>query len=97
MAQEKIYPKGITFFKPRDNAPDFVKGQMIITPKHFIEWAKTMEEYYSEYNNEVQLKFDILDGNNGLYASLNTFKPQGQNLKGTLSTPVDKHEDDLPF
>ena len=85
------------FFKPRDNAPDFVKGQMIITPKHFIEWAKTMEEYYSEYNGEVQLKFDILDGNNGLYASLNTFKPQGQNLKGSLSTPVDKQEDDLPF
>ncbi len=95
---DKIYPKGIMFFKAREGSPDFVKGTMIVTPKQFLEWAKTMSEHFSEYNGDKQLKFDLLDGNNGIYAALNTFKPnQNQNKTGSFSTPVDNEEDDLPF
>tara|TARA_R100001443_G_scaffold13529_2_gene23541 strand:+ start:7489 stop:7785 length:297 start_codon:yes stop_codon:yes gene_type:complete len=96
---EKIYPKGIMFFKAREGAPDFVKGTMIVTPKQFVEWAKTMSEHFSEYNGDKQLKFDLLDGNNGIYAALNTFKPnQNQNQsQNTGSSTNSDNDDDLPF
>lgn len=71
---EKIYPKGIMIFKPRDNAPDFVKGQMVITPNELVTFLKTVEEHKTEYKGNVQFKFDLLDGNKGLYLALNTYK-----------------------
>lgn len=78
MAQEKIYPDGIMIFAPREGAPEFVKGSMVISLKKFTEWAKTMEQYYTEYNGEKQLRFSLLDGNKGLYANLDTWKPDAK-------------------
>lgn len=90
--EEKIYPNGLVIFAPREGAPDFVKGSMIITPKKFLEWAKTMVEHFTEYDGDKQLRFDLLDGNKGLYAVLNTYKPNPAKSVVTEST-----EDDLPF
>ena len=38
-------PKGIVTFKKRDNAPDFVLGDMIITPNVFFQWCKKNEQH----------------------------------------------------
>jgi hypothetical protein len=58
---EKIYPQGIMCFPPREGAPDFVKGKMIITLNEFVKWAKTQTEHMTEYKGEKQLKFDMLE------------------------------------
>tara|TARA_R110000803_G_scaffold106279_1_gene174380 strand:+ start:296 stop:586 length:291 start_codon:yes stop_codon:yes gene_type:complete len=92
--EEKIYPNGLVIFAPREGAPDFVKGSMIITPKIFLEWAKTMTEHFREYENNKQLSFDLLDGNKGLYAVLNTYKPNPSSAKSVVT---ESKEDDLPF
>jgi len=89
--EEKIFPKGLTIFAPREGAPDFVKGSMIITPKLFIEWAKTMSDHFSEYDGEKQLRFDLLEGNKGLYSILNTYKPNDKKVI------IEDKSDDLPF
>ena len=101
--EEKIYPNGLVIFAPREGAPDFVKGTMIITPKIFLEWAKTMTEHLQEWENNKQLRFDLLNGNKGLYAVLNTYKPNpnraSSNLKpsSTEAVVTESKEDDLPF
>mgnify|MGYP005999011705 CR=1 FL=1 len=91
MSNEKIYPKGLITFPPRENAPDFVKGKMIITLNEFVEWAKTQSEYFKEYNGQKQLAFDIKVGDKGLYFQLDTYKG------GETKTEVVKEENDLPF
>ena len=91
MSNEKIYPEGIITFPPNQNAPDFVKGKMIITLKDFFEWSKTQEQYFKEYNGQKQLAFDIKVGDKGLYFQLDTYKG------GETKTQVVKEENDLPY
>lgn len=62
MAQDKIYPKGISFFQPRENAPTWVKGSIIITPNELFKWLKENESLLTE--NEKygkQIKFQVTD------------------------------------
>lgn len=92
MANEKIYPDGLVIFAPREGAPDFVKGSMVITPKRFLDWAKTMTDHFTEYQGDKQLRFDILDGNKGLYVTLNTYKPAEK-----TASVVEEVDSDLPF
>jgi len=91
MSNEKIYPKGLITFPPREGAPDFVKGKMIITLNDFVEWAKTQSEYYKDYNGQKQLAFDIKVGDKGIYFQLDTYKGVA------TKTAEVKEENDLPF
>lgn len=92
MKEEKQYPAGIMIFPPREQAPDFVKGAVVITPNDLVAWLKTQEEHKSEYNGKTQFRFDLLEGNKGLYMVLDTFKPNGDAVK-----KVEESKDDLPF
>lgn len=87
MAQEKIYPKGIMAFSPRQGAPDFVKGSLVITPRELIDWLKQNEGLLTEYEGKKQIRLDLLEGNKGLYVAVNTYKAGEKK----------KQEDDLPF
>lgn len=69
-----VYPKGIRFFKPFSSAPDFVKGGIVVTPNELIKFCKENEEYLTEYNGEKQLKLQLLEGKDGLYITVNTYK-----------------------
>ena len=91
MNNEKIYPKGLITFPPREGAPEFVKGKMIITLNDFVGWAKTQSEYYKDYNGQKQLAFDIKVGDKGLYFQLDTYKG------GETKKEVVKEDNDLPF
>ena len=100
MSQEKIYPKGLRVFKPNDNAPDFVKGTLIITPNELFTFCKENESLMSEYNGSKQLKCQILDGNNGLYFQVDTYKPAQQSALAQAppaeNAPAGTNRD-LPF
>jgi hypothetical protein len=98
---ETIYPKGIRVFKPHDNAPDFVKGTVIITMNELFTFCKENENLLSEYNGNKQLKCQLLDGDKGMYMSVDTWKPEQQPAT-TIDTPSEpatltQDQDDLPF
>lgn len=74
MANDKVYPKGIRVFNPRQGAPTFVKGTLVITLEELQNWASQNPDYLSDYQNQAQLKLNILEGDNGLYLTVDTYK-----------------------
>ena len=97
MAEPKIYPKGLRTFKPNERAPEFVKGTLIITPNQLNAWLRENEALMTEYNGEKQLKCQILDGDKGLYFTVDTFKPNSQAAPTEAPTTFDPGTDDLAF
>lgn len=85
---EQIFPKGMHIFPPRENAPDFVKGKISIHLETFTEWAK------QHLDQNGRIAFDLKEGREGIYASLDTWKrdvvPEPQVDDGPSP-------DDIPF
>jgi hypothetical protein len=65
---EQIYPKGMRVWSPREGAPDFVKGKISIHLETFIEWAQ------KHLDEKGFIAFDLKEGRDGIYASLNTWR-----------------------
>jgi phage antirepressor YoqD-like protein len=72
---EKIYPKGIITFPKNEKQPDFVLGSMVITPNDLFAWLKENESLLTDYNGKKQMKFQVLNGDKGVYFVVDTFKP----------------------
>lgn len=89
-----VYPKGVMLFKARDNAPDFVKGQIIIGLNDFVAFCKDNPDYLSEYKGNKQLRLNLLDGNDGLYLTVDTWKP---NSDTSAPEPSGVDDSGLPF
>lgn len=93
--KETIYAQGLRFFNPRETAPEFVKGEVIVNLKEFFDFVSTQKEYYTEYQGNKQLKLNMLSGKQGMYFTVDTFKPGSSAVapqKVALATA-----DDLPF
>ena len=88
MAEPKVYPKGMRFFKKHSSAPSFVLGTLVINPNELFKWLKENPSYLAGYKDEKQLKLQLLSGKDGIYATVDTYKK-------TVTTPTT--EDDLPF
>lgn len=69
MAQDNIFIGGMSFRKPREGAPEFIKGSISIKLKDFFEFAK-------QHNNGTGwMNIDLKKSKGGkLYLSLNTWK-----------------------
>lgn len=91
---ETVKPKGIVTFKPHEKAPSFVKGTMVISLNDFYAFCKDNPNYLTEYKGAKQLRLNMLEGDYGIYFTVDTWKPESTN-----SEPIDnKPEDDnLPF
>ena len=90
MAEQKIYPKGISYFQPRENAPTWVKGSIIITPNELFKWLKENESLLTE--NEKygkQIKFQVTD--KGL--QVDTWQP----TQKPKAHPSNDDNEPLPF
>lgn len=65
-----MFPDGFRVFKPNDNAPEFVKVNIVVNHE-FLEW----------FNNNVEggeIRIDIKESRNGkYYPQKNDFKPSG--------------------
>lgn len=72
--QQPIFVSGIFFDRPREGAPEFVKGRMSINPRQFLEWAKLQAEHASD---KGYLHLDLLKSRDGskFYFTVNTYKP----------------------
>tara|TARA_R110002012_G_scaffold57967_2_gene150408 strand:- start:328 stop:627 length:300 start_codon:yes stop_codon:yes gene_type:complete len=99
MANKAIYIKGISIFKPHQNAPDFVKGQGFITPKVLVNFVKENPNILtSEYDGNKQIPIQLTQNDDGgLSLKFNDFVPNKKEVK-TESIPVKaEQDDDLPF
>jgi hypothetical protein len=65
-----IFAEGIRFFRPRENAPEFVKGQIVIERQTLIDFIK-------RNGNDDIVRLDLLKSKDKgtLYLTLSTWKP----------------------
>ena len=71
---EANFPEGIVVFSPREGTPDFVKADLIITVKKFVDWVKENPEVVSEYKGNKQVRLQINESQEGrLYAKVNNY------------------------
>lgn len=94
--KETIFVDGLMFDYPRNEAPAFVKGHLIINPDRFAKWAAEQKEYQSE---KGWLRIDMMKSKKGsLYLKLDTWKPEKQ--ESPKEDPRDNpepEEDGIPF
>lgn len=84
MENEKEFPKGIIFKKPKDGAPDFVKGSLSFKVDEF-------KEYLDKKVNNGWVNLDLKVSKGGkLYLDLNDWKPEEK------TEPV-KRDTNIPF
>lgn len=90
---DQIMPEGFRIFNKHQNAPDFVKGSIVISLNEFYAFCKAHPELQTDYDGKKQLKLQLLESKAGkLYATVDTYKP-GEKAAA-------KQEDDagsLPF
>ena len=68
MSNDKEFPDGIMVFKPREGAPSFVKGAILLKKSELINWLNT--------KHDEEIRLDILESQNGKYYScVNDYKP----------------------
>lgn len=73
--KEKIFTDGLIFKKPRQGAPDFVKGAISVKVPEFIAWL-------TKYNNNGWVNIDLKQSKTGtLYCELNNFKRDAPTTK----------------
>ena len=89
---------GLRIFKPRENAPEFVKGNLLLTKTQLIQWLS------SQQNEEIRI--DILESKEKgtWYGKVNDFKPQVDPMaEARTAYPTSRNEDepirleDIPF
>lgn len=80
MSTEKVKVEGIRGFNRNKNAPEFVLGSLIITPKQLTEWLNANSQHITEYNGEKQLKISLLKSKDGKYINVqvDNFVPRNQ-------------------
>jgi hypothetical protein len=99
MSEEKrevIFADGFIFKKPKEGAPDFVKGDISIKVGEFIE-------FLNKHNNNGWVNLNLKKSTAGkLYVDLNTWKPPVDVIapvnagEDTREAP-DVTEEDLPW
>jgi hypothetical protein len=75
-----IYPKGVRVFGPKENAPSFIKGQIIITPSELFDWLKANRDLLNDYKGIKQLRLTLMERKDGtgLNVSVDTYKPKNE-------------------
>lgn len=90
MSEEKkdlIFPDGIRFFKPRENAPKSIKGNLVITLEELIAFA-TKQGIGLDQQLRIDLRKSETKGT--YYFTLNTWKPNKE-------VEIDIAEEDKSF
>lgn len=91
---EQIFPEGMRLYAPHKNAPEFIKGQVVINVMELHEWLK------ANWNEKREVRLDLKEGKSGaLYLSLNTWKKEGraENVDATDDVAEEDPAESIPF
>lgn len=91
-----IYPEGIRVFAPRPAAPEWVKGDIVITPNDLVAWLKANPQHLTDYQGKKQIRLSLLEGKSGLYVKLNNFTPEKKE-DTPIPAEAQADSDGLPF
>ncbi len=115
MAEKKelVKCKGVFTFNPKDNAPNFVLGTIVITLEDFLEFVKGEgREYVTDYKGKRQIKLNVtsMKEGRGILVAVDTWKPSTgvttstdkpiaeSGMKDDFRVPdANNYKDDLPF
>ena len=83
------FPNGLRIYDPHKNAPDWIKGQIVIERDKLVAWLQKQPD---------TVRLDIKRSKNDTpYASVNTFVPKADaGQSRTYETPPFK-DDSIPF
>ena len=87
---EPIFPDGLMYKAPRENAPDFVKGSISVNIPKFGEFIRKHREKDNDWMN-FDMKVSKRTG--AIYLELNTWKP-AVNANGTEASSLSQDEID---
>ena len=99
---DKVFPKGVFAFPPRQGAPDFVVGSLVVTLEDFKAFVNgDGKQYLSDYNGKKQLRLQLTKTRDGkLSVSVDTYKKDEQapaNKHVQNNAADDDNSDSLPF
>ena len=82
---DKEFVEGLRVYRPNDNAPAFVKADVVITRKELGNWLRGQDK--------DQIRLQLLESKKGVwYFAVNTFE------SGEKPTdPTDDGQDPVPF
>ena len=67
-----VFAKGINYFPPREQAPDFVLGTISIKPTELVPWLRDNKDKIKE-NGYIQLQA-LMSKNGKPYVKLDTYE-----------------------
>ena len=97
MENKVVFVDGLNIYTPSENAPEWVKADMVINPTQLVKWLEQNDQYLREGKRGLELRLQIKQSAQGkLYASVDTYQPKLKEEVTSKPQPVET-EDDLPF
>lgn len=97
MENKVIFVDGLNVFTPSDNAPDWIKANMVINPTKLVKWLEQNDQYLKEGKHGLEIRLQIKQSAQGkLYAAVDTYEPKLKQ-EVTSKQKVVEEEGDLPF
>lgn len=97
MENKVIFVDGLNVFTPNENAPDWIKADMVINPTQLVKWLEQNDQHLREGKRGLELRLQIKKSAQGkLYAAVDTYQPKLKE-EVTSKQAVVEEEGDLPF
>lgn len=97
MENKVIFVDGLNVYTPSENAPDWIKANMVINPTKLVKWLEQNDQHLKEGKHGLEVRLEIKESAQGkLYAAVDTYEPK---LKAevTSNQKLVEEEGDLPF
>ena len=97
MENKVIFVDGLNVYTPSDNAPEWVKANMVINPTKLVKWLEQNDQHLKEGKHGLEIRLEIKQSAQGkLYAAVDTYEPKLKQEVTSKQTVVEE-EGDLPF
>jgi hypothetical protein len=89
-----IWPDGISFFRPKEGAPEWIKGSVSVNAAVFAEFLRNNTKHLSE-RGFLTLDLKISKNTGNPYFEVNTWKPKNPNItekdREILNSHMERH------
>ena len=59
MENKVIFVDGLNVYTPSDNAPEWIKANMVINPTKLVKWLQQNDDYLKESKHGLELRLQI--------------------------------------